>query len=446
MISEKMQSKGGAMIGSQVDYDCIVMGAGPAGGTAAALIAQAGHRTLLVEREKMPRFHVGESLMPEVYWTLDRLGVLEEVRSKGKFTQKNGVQFVTDKGKESQPFYFQDHDSRESSLTWHVERAEFDMILFENARRKGADCVDQTRVTSIKFNEEGPHEVEVLDAAGQQRKIRAKVVVDATGQQSLIASKLQIKEMSPTLKHAAIWGYFENAERNDLGGDKPEVTCILHTRDKKAWYWYIPLSNGAVSVGLVSKNDYLLKGRGTPKETFFEEIENCEGVKRRMKKARLQGDTVHVAKEFSYTTRRHAGDGWVLTGDAYSFIDPVYSSGVFLALKSGELAADAINEGFQKGDLSEKQLGSWTEDYESGVSLFRKLVEAFYTDEFSFGEFMKQYPHYKSNLTDLLIGRVYGKEGPGKIFDDLDPWLQHSRNGTLEEYTRTLPAPMMKSM
>ena len=115
------------------EYDCVVIGAGPAGGTAAAIIADAGHQVLLVEREKMPRFHVGESLMPEVYWTLKRLGVLDKVKAKGTFTTKNGVQFVTEKGKETKPFFFQDHDQRESSLTWHVQRADFDQILFDNA-------------------------------------------------------------------------------------------------------------------------------------------------------------------------------------------------------------------------------------------------------------------------------------------------------------------------
>lgn len=427
----------------QNEYDCLVIGAGPAGGAAAALIAEAGNSTLLVEREKMPRFHVGESLMPEVYWTLDRLGVVDQVRAKGTFTTKNGVQFVTSDGKESRPFFFQEHDDRESSLTWHVQRADFDKILFDNAAEKGADCFDQTRVTKLILNDDGSHAAELKTSTGESKTVNAKVIVDATGQQSMIANKLRLKETDPELKKAAIWGYFKNAARNPVG--EPEVTCILHTKDKNSWFWYIPLSDGGVSVGLVSNNDFLLKGRSTPSKTFYEEVENCIGIQRRLKSANLDGD-IHVAKEFSYTTRQHAGDGWVLVGDAFSFIDPVYSSGVFLALKSGELAADAINEGLKIGDLSEKQLGCWTEDYEKGIVLFRKLVAAFYTNEFSFGEFMKQYPHYKSDLTDLLIGRVYGQQNPGKIFDDMDPWIDHSRAGTLSEYKTQLPPPMMKSM
>lgn len=426
------------------EYDCVVIGAGPAGGTAAALVAEAGNSTLLVEREKMPRFHVGESLMPEVYWTLDRLGVVDKLKAEAGFTTKNGVQFVTHSGKESRPFFFQEHDQRESSLTWHVQRADFDKILFDNAAEKGAQCLDQTRVTKLDLSDDGQHQIELTDREGVKHQISAKVVVDATGQQSMIANKLKLKEVNPDLKKAAIWGYFENAVRNGAG-EEPEVTCILHTNDKQAWFWYIPLSDGRVSVGLVGDNDYILKGRGKPAETFFEEVENCVGVQRRLKDATQDGE-FHVGKEFSYTTRKHSGEGWVLVGDAYSFIDPVYSSGVFLALKSGEMAADAINDGLQRGDLSEQQLGRWTEEYESGIQLFRKLVGAFYTDEFSFADFMKQYPQYKGNLTDLLIGRVYGQDNPGKIFDDMDPWIEHSRSGKIKEYASTLPPPPAMEM
>ena len=129
-----------------------------------------------------------------------------------------------------------------------------------------------------------------------------------------------------------------------------------------------------------------------------------------------------MAKEFSYTTKQHAGDGWVLVGDAFGFIDPVYSSGVFLALKSGELAADAIAEGLRQGDLSATQLGGWTADYKAGMAWMRKLVHAFYTTEFSFGGFMKTHPEHAGNLSNILIGRVF-EDGVGKIFEDMDPVL-----------------------
>ena len=202
------------------------------------------------------------------------------------------------------------------------------------------------------------------------------------------------------------------------------TTVILHTNEKKCWFWYIPLSGDIVSVGLVGDHEYLLKGRGKPAQTFADELAKCAAVQRRIANAKRIGD-VYTAKEFSYTTTQHAGDGWVLVGDAFGFIDPVYSSGVFLALKSGEMAADAVIDGLRKNDLSAAQLGSWTGEFKAGMVWLRKLVHVFYTTEFSFGKFMKRHPEHQANLTDLLIGRVFD-EGVGRIFDDLDPELEQS--------------------
>lgn len=405
-------------------FDCIVIGAGPGGCATAALVAEQGHSTLLVERDKMPRFHVGESLMPETYWLFERLGITHELEKVG-FTRKNGVQFVSAGDKESLPFIFSEHDEGPSSLSYHVKRSEFDQLLYETAFNRGATCSDQTRVLDIEIRKQSPHRVTIQTPGGKEQEIMAKVVVDASGQSSLLANRLELKEYYSDLRKAAIWGYFDNAVR--AGGSNPEVTCILHTESKDAWFWYIPLGDGTVSVGLVGDNDFLLKRGGSPQKTFEAEIKNCPGVKRRLLDASLNGK-YHVAKEFSYTTKEQAGDGWVLVGDAGGFIDPIYSSGVFLALKSGVMAGEAIAEGLHAGDVSKKQIGRWTKEYEGGVDWIRKLVRVFYTKEFSFGTFMKQHPQHGKNLTDLLVGRVFeGK--PGKIFDDLDPWIEKVKNG-----------------
>jgi flavin-dependent dehydrogenase len=412
------------MSGIKNRYDCLVVGGGPAGATTAALVAEGGVSTLLLEREKMPRFHVGESLMPETYWSLERLGVLDKLHG-GLFTKKNGVQFVNHEGKESKPFFFREADDRECADTLHVQRGDFDKVLFDNAAEKGADCFDETRVLDIQFGDSGLHRVKLRTRDGEELQVEAKVVVDATGQQAMIASDMQTKEVDPELKKAAIWTYFTDAKRNE--SPEPEVTAILHTNSKKCWFWYIPLSNDTVSVGVVSDNDYLLKGRGTPEQTFHEEWQQCIGIKNRLEGAK-QVDKFHVAKEFSYKSRKIAGEGWVLVGDAYGFIDPIYSSGVFLALKSGEMAADAIVEGFKNEDLSGEQLGCWQQPFEAGVVWIRKLVDAFYTPEFSFGDFMKAFPQHRNNLTDLLVGKVFEGE-PGRMFTDMDPWIQSLGNG-----------------
>jgi len=371
-------------------YDCVVLGAGPGGSSAAAIVAEQGLSVLLVERDKMPRFHVGESLMPETYWLFERLGIVNELDRVG-FTKKYGVQFVSSNDRETKPFVFADHDSRPCNETWHVDRAKFDHLLFETAFNRGATCVDGTRVLDIDIRKKSPHLVTLQGENGKQQEVSAKVIIDASGQSSLLANRLQTKEYYDDLRKAAIWGYYDGAVR--AGGDNPEVTCILHTQSKDAWFWYIPLSDGTVSVGLVGDNDFLLKRGGSPAKTFETEINNCPGVKRRLLDAKLRGKFA-VAKEFSYTVKEQSGDGWVLVGDAGGFIDPCYSSGVFLALKSGVMAGEAVAEGLHAGDTSAKQLGKWTREYESGVKWIRKLVRAFYTKEFSFGAFMKAHPEH----------------------------------------------------
>ena len=407
-------------------YDCIVIGGGPAGCTASALLAEAGHSTLLLEREKVPRFHVGESLMPEIYWIFERLGLLEKMKDSD-FVEKYSVQFINHSGRESQPFFFDQHDPRDCSRTWQVERGKFDKMLFDHAAERGADCRDQTRVTDVSFDDHDRFSsVQLQTAAGESQQVSGQVLVDATGQQALLANRLKLRNDNPLLRKAAIWTYFKNARREE--GKHGGATIILHTEKKDSWFWFIPLANDVTSVGVVADHEYLLKGRGSIEETFAEELALCSAMQERLADA-TQTDDLHVAKEFSYTTTQQSGDGWVLTGDAYGFIDPIYSSGVYFAMKSGELAADAIVEGFAKDDLSASQLGKWSAEFDAGTNWIRKLVDKYYTNEFSFGRFMKEFPQHQGNLTDLLIGRIF-YDGAGNIFQDMDPAVERALGKT----------------
>ncbi len=399
--------------------DCLVLGGGPAGSTAAALVAGSGASTVLLERESMPRFHVGESLMPESYWVMERLGVLEKMQ-QSDFVKKYSVQFVTDTGKESTPFFFDQHDPRDCSQTWQVERSRFDKLLYDNAAEHGALCFDKTRVLKVHFQGERATGAQIQTADGKICDVESRVVMDATGQHSILANQLGLKRAIPELRKAAIWGYFQDAER--VEGKHGGATLILHTETKDAWFWYIPLSGGITSVGLVGDVDFLLKSRPTPQDAYCEEIGNCPALARRIQGATMVSEH-HVAKEFSYTTTQHAGEGWVLIGDAFGFIDPIYSSGVYFALKTGEMAADAVIDGLCTGDLSGEKLGVWTGEFTMGSNWVRKLVDAFYTRDFSFGRFMKAHPQHQGNVTDLLIGRVF-HERAGRVFDDLDRELQ----------------------
>ncbi len=409
-------------------YDCVVVGGGPAGCSTASIVASSGFSTLLIERDQVPRFHVGESLMPETYWALERLGLAQRMRASG-FQVKKSVQFVTHDGRLSAPFFFRMHDDRDCSDTWQVQRSEFDQMLFQRAAELGADVRDQTRLIDVLFDSQNRATgVVIQEAGGVRREIECSVVVDGTGQQSFLANKLGLKVVDQDLKKAAIWTYFEGAIRDD--GDNAGATIIMHTETKRSWFWFIPLSGGITSIGCVGDNDSLLKGRGKPADVFAEELSRCPGLTPRLKNARQTAE-VRVAKEFSYQTKSSAGDGWVLVGDAFGFIDPVYSSGVYFALEMGVRAGDAIVAGLQSDNLSGEQLGSWCESFKNGSQWIRKLVRVFYTDEFSIGHFMKEHPEHRGAVTDLLIGRIF-HDRAGDLFTDMDESIELAKAASTE--------------
>lgn len=384
--------------------DVIVIGGGPSGATVSTLIAQKGYKVQLFEREKFPRYHIGESLIPETFWVLERLNMLPKMK-KSHFVHKHSVQFVTSKGKLSEPFYFHDNKPHECSQTWQVERAEFDEMMLNNAREHGVDVHEETRVVDILFEGKRAVGVKIMDKNGAEREVRADVVIDAAGQSCIIQDRFNLREWDPVLKKAALWTYWEGAYR-DTGRDEG-ATIVMQTEGKQGWFWYIPLHDNKISVGVVAPYTYLFTERDTKdlEKIYFDEVAKCPGLQPRIANAK-QVAPFRAAKEYSYRAKEVAGDGWVLVGDAFGFLDPLYSSGVLLALRSGACAADAVCEGLAKGDTSAAQLGKWGPDFVAGMERMRRLVCEYY-DGFSFGRFVKKHPHLKGHLTDLLIGDLF---------------------------------------
>ena len=390
------------------EVDVIVIGGGPSGTTAATLIAQKGHKVRLLEREHFPRYHIGESLIPQTYCVMERLNMLNKMK-KSEFVKKYSVQFVGSSGRLSEPFYFLDHKPHESSQTWQVQRSVFDQRMMDNAREHGVDVREGVRVLEVLFEGQRAVGVRIQDeATGEQRTEYAKVIVDASGQSSLIMGKLGLREWDAELKKAAVWTYWEGAWR-DTGRDEG-ATVVLQIQGKSGWFWYIPLHDNIVSVGAVADYSYLFKNRDTKDfEAIYQaEVDKCPAVKQRISIGK-RVEPYRAAKEYSYCSRKAAGDGWVLVGDAFGFLDPLYSSGVLLALKSGQLAADAVSEGLAKGDTSGEQLGGWETEYVRGMQRMRSLVCAYYAG-FSFGKFVAKHPHRKGDITDLLIGDLFRPE------------------------------------
>jgi flavin-dependent dehydrogenase len=383
--------------------DVVVIGGGPGGSTISTLLSQQGLKVELFEREHFPRFHIGESLIPETYWVLKRIGMLPKMQ-QSHFVKKYSVQFVNANGKLSAPFYFWDNKPHECSQTWQVVRSEFDQMMLNHARENGVNAHEGVRVMDVLFDNDRAVGVKIKAEDGSLHEVKAKVVVDASGQNGLLMNRLNLRIWDPILNKGAIWTYWEAAYR-DTGRDEG-ATMVLQTANRKGWFWYIPQHDNIVSVGVVAPFDYLFKGRTNYAQTYDEEVDRCPAVKQRISSGtRVAG--YFATKDYSYRSKQVAGNGWVLVGDAVGFLDPLYSSGVLLALKSGELAADAIVEGLAKNDTSGAQLGKWGSMFMEGVDRMRRLVCEYY-DGFSFGNFVRHFPHLRGTVTDILIGDLFG--------------------------------------
>ena len=393
-------------------HDAIVIGGGPAGATTATVLAQHGRRVLLLEREAFPRYHVGESLMPYTWFSFERLGVLDWLK-RSSSPIKHSVQFVSTSGRVSQPFYFFDTIKHECASTWQILRSDFDAMMLENAAAKGAEVRQGVAVRDVLT--EGDQVVGVTaDVAGGGREThRARVVVDATGRATFLAGRLGWKRRDPDLNKIAIFTYFTGARR-DPGLDEGATTVAYIP--EKGWFWYIPLVNDTVSVGVVGEHDYLYRETRDPEAVFRREAEACGWIRDHLGPGTHRGP-MRVTGEFSYRATRPAGDGFCLVGDAFAFLDPVFSSGVFLALKSGELAADAIHDGLDTGKITAATFDGYTCDLRHALDSFRHLVMSFYDRTFSFGEFIDAYPDLRPQLVDALVGNVFKDLQP--LFDAL---------------------------
>ena len=398
-------------------YDAIVIGAGPAGSTAGALLAEYGYRVLMLDREPVQAYHIGESLIPYTWFTLNRLGVLDKLRASAD-TKKYSVQFVSITGKVSQPFYFFQTIKHECAQTWQVVRSEFDGMLIDNAVSKGVELRRGVSVRDVIL--EGPRVVgvraDVKDGA-KGEEIRARVVVDASGRDSLLSRKFGWKDRDKDLNKIAVWSYYKGARR-DPGLDEGATTVAYVPQ--KGWFWYIPQHSDIVSVGVVGEPSYLYRDTRDPNEIFAREVRDCRWISERVSVGE-QCDQVRVTGEYSYHSKQIGGDGFCLVGDAFAFLDPLFSTGVFLGLKSGEMAADAIHAALSSdGQVSTHHFDDYLKRQRHAVTSFRNLVTSFYDLSFSFREFLDVYPHLHSSIVDTLVGNV---------FTDLDPLYK-----ALQEY------------
>lgn len=383
-------------------YDAIVIGGGPAGSTAAAVLAQKGRRVVLLEREKFPRYHIGESLLPYGYFVIERIGMLEKMKAS-HFTKKYSVQFVSTKGKLSVPFYFFQHLEHEAAMTWQVLRSEFDQLMLDNAREKGTEVIEEITARDLIQPNGVVEGVKAVTKDGQAREFLAPITIDATGRDAFAVSRNGWKVRDSYLNKIAVWTYYKGAQR-DPGYDEGATTVAYVP--EKGWFWYIPLAGDVVSVGVVAEKNYLYADGKDLKTIFHREVQKNPWIEQHLAVGQQFGP-YRVTGEYSYRSRHCSADGLVLIGDAFAFLDPVFSSGVFIALRSGELGAEAVDAALTAGDVSASRFTEYGAEVCRGVEAMRRLVYAFYNLNFSFRVFLTEFPHMKGDMTDCLIGNLF---------------------------------------
>lgn len=398
------------MIASQMNasYDVVVIGGGPAGSAVATLLGRQGHRCLVVESSQFPRYHIGESLIPHTHATFDRLGLLPALRASS-FPVKHSVRFVGESGNEAAPFYFSETIEGERGRTWQVERSEFDRLCLDNARQAGVDICMNTRVSHVHFEGDRAVGVRLQNADADSVDVSASVVVDASGRSTILGRQLGLRTDVSGLNKAAIWTYFRGGHRGE-GIDAGETTVFMIPQ--QGWFWYIPLPDDTVSVGVVADPQYLFRSSKQFDEIFLAEVEECAGLSEWLVGATQSGPTKGL-RRLAYLNQQVVGDGWVMVGDAAGFLDPIYSSGLYLALASGELAADCIHNALVARDVTADRLGRFVRPLWEGVEVIHRLILAFYDPEFSFGKFAAQFPEQRAALIDCLVGDVVGKDMSG---------------------------------
>jgi flavin-dependent dehydrogenase len=384
-------------------FDVIVIGGGPAGSAASAVLAEHGHRVLVLEREKFPRYHIGESLIPFTYQPLERLGLIPLMKASA-FQKKYSVIFISQNGKASQPFYFFNRYDRNSvAQTWQVLRSEFDQILLNNTRAKGTHVIEEITVKELLREDGKAVGVRAQKKSGEVVEFHAPITLDCSGKEAFTAVRNGWRTKDPYLNKVAVWTYYQGSKR-EPGIDEGQ-TAVAYVPEK-GWFWHIPQHNDMVSVGVVAEGKYLTRdGVREPEQIFKREIEQNVWIKDHLSVGRQVGP-YYIINEYTQHARYCASDGLVLVGDAFAFLDPVFSSGLMLALKSGVLVGDEVHKAIVERDFSATRFANYGRYMREGVENMRKLVYAFYDPAFSFKKVIDKYPEAAGEITDCLSGDV----------------------------------------
>jgi flavin-dependent dehydrogenase len=329
---------------------------------------------------------------------------------------------VNTRGQASHPFYFFEQLEHEAAQTWQVLRSEFDQMLLDNAREKGAAVHEEMLVRDFIQENGQVTGVRATNKAGETLEFHAPMTIDATGRDSLAITRYRWRNRDPYLNKIAVWTYYRGAQR-DSGVDEG-ATTIAYVPEK-GWFWYIPLAGDVLSVGVVAEKPYLYRKTSDPAAIFHQEVAQNEWLMDHLRPG-TQFGPYRTTGEYSYRSQHCATDGLVLAGDAFAFLDPVFSSGVFIALRSGEMAAETVHAALAANDVSAERFDEYGRQLCYGIESMRRLVYAFYDHNFSFRVFVDAYPDMKGEVTDCLMGN---------LFRDFNPLFRR-----IAEFARVPPA------
>ena len=351
-------------------YDVAIIGGGPAGSTAATLLAQAGRRVIVFERERFPRFHIGESLLPFSVQTFDRLGVREKLDQT--FMPKFGGEITAACGTKSVKFYFKDGFRSQRDRSYQVTRSEFDKLLLDHSRENGVEVREETEVTKLEF---GSHRVkiDIETVDGTRSNVEARYLLDCSGRQTNLGSLFNLKRTYDHLQKFSVFAHYENVER--LSGK--DATLIRMVRGLDRWFWTIPLTETRTSVGVVMDTAAFRATKLAPQPALEKFIAEQPLMVERMKNA-TRVSPVYSAGDFSYRNTRLDGDRWLLAGDAAGFIDPVFSSGVFLAIMSSEKAADTLEAVLRDESKRRRLFHKYSRTVNRIMNIYLTFVNAWY--------------------------------------------------------------------
>jgi len=366
------------MADASYDFDFAVAGGGPAGSSAAISLGQHGRSVVLFEREPFPRFHIGESLLSTANDAFVALGVRNKIEA-ACFPEKWGARLYTHDGQSGRYVDFTEVREVTRAQTFQVCRQEFDRILLERAREVGVDVRENCNVSACEFSTDAA----ILRVAsrddGATRCVRVRAVVDATGRAGLIARKFNLRTDEPRLANIAIFSHYTNVPR--LGGTRPDDIRLI-ARSDAGWFWLIPISKELMSVGVVlPKLLYRRLANGSPEETLNRAISDTPIVSELMREAHREWP-VRVEKDFSYSASVYAGHRWILAGDAGSFLDPVFSTGVSIAMESGIEAAAELHRALARNNFSDASFAAFSRRQRKRFQTFRRFVVGFYTPQF----------------------------------------------------------------